>query len=248
MSGDPKIIEALKKLGLTEYEARAYVAVVELGEAEAYEVARRSRVPRTRIYDVLSKLENGGLIQKIRESRPAVYAAIPPERSLQPLKNQLVEELSHAISSLSHLYLSSRSVSKCEVSLLRGMQAYTAALELLDHAVESILVRMVCLPSDVFEKLTDRLRKARRRGIKVYLAIDTRLLRKIIPLEAIEDLLKEFDGRIVSPPIPLSFFVADFKDVLLLYVVPEAPENCYGFLLQDLGEVSDLLKRHFAGL
>ena len=238
----------MKKLGLTEYEARAYVAVVELGEAEAYEVARRSGVPRTRIYDVLSRLENGGLIQKIRESRPAVYAAIPPERSLGPLKNQLVEELSQAIEFLSRLYLSSRSVSKCEVSLLRGVQAYRAALELLDHAAENILVRVVYLPSEVFEVLIGKLRKARERGVEVHLAIDTRLFEKVISLESIENLLKEFGGRTVSPPIPLSFFVADFKDVLLLYVAPDSPEKCYGFLLQDLGEVSDLLRKHFAGL
>lgn len=248
MNGSQKIVEALKKLGLTEYEARAYVAILELGEVEAFEVAMRSGVPRTRIYDVLSRLENGGLIQKIRGSRPAVYAAISPERSLEPLKNQLVEELSEAIKSLNNLYLSSRPMSKCEVSLLRGMHAYRAALELLDHTMEDLLVRLVYFPPEVFETLVDKLRKIRERGVRIHLTIDSDLLEKTVSPEIIDKTLKEFSGRSMSSPIPLSIFVADFKDVLLLFVTPDALQNCYGFLLQDLGEISELLRKHFTGL
>ncbi|MCS7132516.1 MAG: hypothetical protein N3F65_01670 [Nitrososphaeria archaeon] len=248
MSGDRGVIEALKKLGLTDYEARAYVAVVELGEAEASEVAMRSGVPRTRIYDVLSRLENRGFIQRIRGARPAVYAAIHPERGLEPLKNQLIVELSESIRYLNKLYLSSRPISKCEVSLLRGVHAYRAALELLDNALGDLLVRVVYFPSEVFETLADKLRRIRERGVRIHLTIDISLLEKAIPRETINKVLEELGGRPVSSPIPLSFFVADFRDVLLLFVAPDSPENCYGFLLRDLGEVSELLKKHFAGL
>lgn len=245
MSGGQKTIDALKRLGLTEYESRAYIAIVEVGEAEASEIAMRSGVPRTRIYDVLSRLENRGLIQKIKGSRPAIYAAIPPEKGLEPLKGQLVEELSDSIKHLNNIYLSSKHMSKCEVSLFRGMHAYKVAIDLIDRAVRDLLVRVIYFPSDVFETLVDSLRKVRERGVRINLTIDIDLLEKAVPRGTAENVLEEFGGRPVSTPVPLSFFIADFKDVLLLFVAPDSPDNCYGFLLHDLGEVGELLKKHF---
>ncbi|MCD6235771.1 MAG: TrmB family transcriptional regulator [Thaumarchaeota archaeon] len=238
-------MSSLRKLGLTEYEARAYVTVVELGEAEAYEVARRSGVPRTRIYDVLSRLESAGLIQRIRETRPAVYSAISPERTLGPLKNQLVEELSKAINKLNYIYLSGKTASKCEVSLLRGMQAYRASLRLLREAGEDLLVRVVCLPIGVFEELVEELRRIREKGVKIYLTVDVKLLREMISIDRINEVLEEFGGRNFASPVPFNFFVADFEDAMLLYVPSDSPENCYGFLVQGVGDVGKLIKRRF---
>lgn len=62
MSEHEKLVHALKKLGLSEYETRACIALVELGKADASEISRRSGAPRTRIYDVLGKLEEVGKI------------------------------------------------------------------------------------------------------------------------------------------------------------------------------------------
>jgi len=49
------MIENLKKLGLSEYEAKVYVTLVGLGKATARE-NEASGVPRTRVYDVIEKL------------------------------------------------------------------------------------------------------------------------------------------------------------------------------------------------
>jgi Sugar-specific transcriptional regulator TrmB len=57
---EESIVVGLKKLGLTEYEARAYAALVGLGEATAREIHEASRVPRTRIYDILRDLGGKG--------------------------------------------------------------------------------------------------------------------------------------------------------------------------------------------
>ena len=244
VSEDRALVEALRKLGLTEYEARAYIAIVELGEAEAFEIARRSGVPRTRIYDILSRLEHSGLIQKIRGSRPALYASIPPERSLEHLKEKLFEEVSQAIDKLKMMYASSKAVSRCNVLLLRGDQAYESALKLLESAEEMIVARIIYLPSQVLEKILEKLRERLRKGIRVYLSMDLKLLRREVPLESLEEVLREFGGRAFSPPIPLSFLVADFRDLLLLYVPPDQPGNCYGFLVQDIGDVGELIKEH----
>ena len=43
-----EVVGGLRKLGLTEYEAKSYAALVGLGEASAREVHEASGIPRTR--------------------------------------------------------------------------------------------------------------------------------------------------------------------------------------------------------
>lgn len=52
-----QVVEQLQALGMSAYEAKAYVALVEAGEPlNGYEVAKRSGVPRSTVYEVLGKL------------------------------------------------------------------------------------------------------------------------------------------------------------------------------------------------
>lgn len=60
-------LETIKEYGLTEYEAKAYLALVELEEATAREMADVSRVPRTKIYGVIDDLHEKSLVEVIPE-------------------------------------------------------------------------------------------------------------------------------------------------------------------------------------
>ncbi|MGH3471500.1 MAG: TrmB family transcriptional regulator [Nocardioidaceae bacterium] len=59
---DVLAVERLVRLGLTQYEARAYVAMVRRDGSTAAEVARLAGVPRPRIYDVIDSLIGKGLV------------------------------------------------------------------------------------------------------------------------------------------------------------------------------------------
>lgn len=65
----------LESFGLSGYLARAYVALLDLGPAQARDVAERSAVPQGRIYDVLEKLHARGLIELLPEA-PKRYRAL----------------------------------------------------------------------------------------------------------------------------------------------------------------------------
>jgi len=60
-------VEKLQEYDLTEYEAKAYLALAELEEGTAREVAEVSRVPRTKIYGVIDDLQQKGLVEVIPE-------------------------------------------------------------------------------------------------------------------------------------------------------------------------------------
>ena len=73
--------ERLVAIGLSKYEAHAYLALLGHDDSTAVEVADRAGVPRQRIYDVLLSLRDKGLIL-IRDGRPARHSARPPSVAL----------------------------------------------------------------------------------------------------------------------------------------------------------------------
>ena len=74
----------LTRLGLTTYEAKAYLALVRRDSSTAAQVARLAGVPRQRIYDVLATLVEKGLAST-RPGQVVKYAAIAPELALERL-------------------------------------------------------------------------------------------------------------------------------------------------------------------
>ena len=71
--------ERLRKLmdfGLTEYQARVYLTLLDLGSATASQVPALSRVPRTRIYATMQQLHEKGLVEIVPET-PLKYKAVP---------------------------------------------------------------------------------------------------------------------------------------------------------------------------
>ena len=66
-------IEQLQQLGLTEYEARAYTAVLRQPGSTGYAIARRSGIPRAKIYEVLDALISKDLVNVSQEDGRTLY-------------------------------------------------------------------------------------------------------------------------------------------------------------------------------
>ena len=70
-------------LGLSEYEAKVYVSLIERGAAKARTLSTMSGVPRTKVYSVLKKLVDIGLVVEIPEE-PRRFAPLPPKTAFEP--------------------------------------------------------------------------------------------------------------------------------------------------------------------
>jgi HTH-type transcriptional regulator, sugar sensing transcriptional regulator len=88
----PDSTERLVELGLTTYEAKAYLALVRRDASSAAEVARLAGIPRQRIYDVLATLVQKGLATQ-RPGSPTRYSAVSPEFAIERLVLARREEL-----------------------------------------------------------------------------------------------------------------------------------------------------------
>ncbi len=90
-----EVIERLQHLGMSGYEAKTYLALVGAGEPlNGYEVAKRSGVPRSTVYETLAKLVARGAAFKVRGATDAVdYLPLPAKALLERLGRDYHESL-----------------------------------------------------------------------------------------------------------------------------------------------------------
>ncbi len=98
-----RIIDCLKSLGLTKYEALVYIALLKLVSATASEIHEISDVPRASVYPVIDQLLDKGLVS-VSQSAPKRFAAISPEDAISRLMDKIKKDAYFARDSLSLVY------------------------------------------------------------------------------------------------------------------------------------------------
>jgi sugar-specific transcriptional regulator TrmB len=86
-----KTLESLQRLGMSDYEIKAYVSLLQYGAQTAAEVSRFSTVPYSKVYEVLGRLESKGWVES-DVSRPSRYFPKPPDVALQSYRLQRENE------------------------------------------------------------------------------------------------------------------------------------------------------------
>lgn len=98
-----RIIECLKSLGLTKYEALVYISLLKVASATASGIHEISGVPRASVYTVIDQLLNKGLVS-VSQSAPKRFAAFPPEDAIARLMGTIERDAHYARDSLSLMY------------------------------------------------------------------------------------------------------------------------------------------------
>lgn len=78
----------LQDLGLSDKEAKLYLAVLELGEANIQQIAQKSGIKRTTVYDVINSLKEKRLLTEITKGKKAFFSAEDPRK----IESQLDEK------------------------------------------------------------------------------------------------------------------------------------------------------------
>lgn len=84
-----EIITKLMPLGLSEKEARVYVALLEIGRASAYAIAGKAGIKKPTTYVILGQLIEKGLAVEIPRERKQLFAARPPEEFFTEARKRL---------------------------------------------------------------------------------------------------------------------------------------------------------------
>jgi sugar-specific transcriptional regulator TrmB len=86
------VVEKLQRIGLTEYEAKAYLALLNTHLSTATKVSEKSGVPRTKIYTVLEALKQKGWV-RVYSGVPLLFKAVEPMRVFEKAKEDYAEFL-----------------------------------------------------------------------------------------------------------------------------------------------------------
>jgi sugar-specific transcriptional regulator TrmB len=83
----------LAQIGFSEYEAKAYVALLTKNPASAYEIAKASRIPTSKIYEVLSRLSEKKAVSTLGEESARKYMPVDPEEFIAGFRSGMENNL-----------------------------------------------------------------------------------------------------------------------------------------------------------
>lgn len=86
-------INLLNKIGLTDTEAKVYLALIKEGSISGYEASKISGVPRSKIYITLKSLVRKGFILFSENDSSTKYAAVPIDEISERIKHETTNTL-----------------------------------------------------------------------------------------------------------------------------------------------------------
>jgi DNA-binding MarR family transcriptional regulator len=152
----------LQQLGFSEYEARAYLALLQRNPLNGYELAKVSGLPRANVYAVLQKLEERGAVVRLDMPSGARYAPVAPTELTQRIASRFQDVLSATQQALEDL------ATPAAAEYVWNIQGYAA---LIDHAhalVDATQERLlVAIGRQEASALAEPLARAESRGVAV---------------------------------------------------------------------------------
>lgn len=138
---DMRTVDTLKRLGLTEYEAKVFMALNLIKVGTASDIHMASDVPRSAIYGALSKLEEKGLVE-IEQGKPMRYRSIAPVKAVEKLRSAIDDDCMKAMKQLEEAHARGGSQEQAEaVWTIRGvMNLYNKISDMVNDAGRSIIL------------------------------------------------------------------------------------------------------------
>jgi len=118
--------EDLREFGLSNTEAKVYLALIELNNSQVGEITKKSGVNRTNVYDALERLIEKGLVSYVTENNKKVFEAVNPER-FRLVVEEKQEKLLHLVKELNEKC--SKNKQEESATILRGKNGVKSVYE-----------------------------------------------------------------------------------------------------------------------
>ena len=204
--------DKLRKLGLTNGEARAYSALLELGSSTVGPIVSKSGIAYSKIYEVLDRLIEKGLASFVIKQKTKHFQPLEPRR-LQEYLDKKEEEIKESRTLLNEILpslsnLSSDSKNRQEAEIFLGEKGISTAYELLlkRSVGEEILFFYVHNPeydelvNEFYFGIWDQLNKLGKnfRNLKMKGLVN----REHYKIKMNRNLPSYINQRVVSAPVP----------------------------------------------
>lgn len=163
---DSDLRDALENTGLTQYQAEAYLALLDLGSAPAADIAEKSGVPGPRIYDVLRDLEDNGYVELFEQGR--LHARVHDPSSVIETFETRREQFERAMATVQDRW-ERPDIDNYAVSIVKRTET---ALERTEEAIRQADNQIkLCVSDDGFHRFLPHLRAAISRGVHVKICL-----------------------------------------------------------------------------
>ncbi|HEY6238392.1 MAG TPA: helix-turn-helix domain-containing protein [Thermoplasmata archaeon] len=158
-----RAVDVLGKVGLTLYEARAYIALVARGVGDAATVAQTAGIPRTSAYKVLESLSQKGYAAPTG-GKPILFRPKPPLEVAESLKTA-IQEVFEKLATL-HRIVGDHGEPQLVYLLSGRAKVVGKIVEMLDQSSQTFILTTP-QSADLREELGKKVAHAVKRGVQV---------------------------------------------------------------------------------
>lgn len=220
-----EVYSALKEFGLTDYETRAFIALITNGVSSAKDLSDRTKIPYSRIYDVLVNLENLGWV-KVISGRPMQYKAERPAFVAKLAKKQIEEKyvrIEHALlEKLEPLYGHEEEVESTPIWILNG-NVQQKIIDMIHSTQKSVTLFLKNPNENMLSDFFESLLALTGRKVDLFIIVDEKNLniknrniwRKLISIAKIQTVKNVlFDGILFDNQDMIIFLTTFFNNVV----------------------------------
>ena len=168
---------ALKSLGFTDYFTNIYAALLDSGEMNAHELSKLTRVPYSRIYEVLNDMVKRGIITKL-EGRPSTFIGNDPTEVFGSIKkkqeNEFQLNMDTSLPYLKQLFGEKSSAKKEQLTIYEGNRASTDHFRNVLNGTNRTIRAFIKNMNEIFPIIKMNLDFLRAKGIETQLVIEER--------------------------------------------------------------------------
>ncbi len=217
-------LKTMMDLGLTEYQARVYLALLELGTSTASRVPPLSRVPRTRVYGTMNQLHEKGLVEIIPET-PLRYRPVPLRDYLEHKARELREEAHRVEGSVEEFSREFRIRGELAVEERGRFEAIYGRrnvrerlMRMYEEAKKDIIgIGTANSPSRIVKSAIYTLEDRVKQGVTVRYAFPVTATNK----EHVDLISKYAKIKAITVHLPIYFYVFDEREILFNHPIPD---------------------------
>lgn len=187
------VTERLSNIGLSTYEAKAYVALLRENPVTAYELAKSSGIPTSKIYEVLTRLIEKKVVFTLGDEGTPRYFPVEAGEFIDRFKNSVESNLKALREDLSNLQV------KAAVSYVWNILDHGYLIEKAHRTIlDARKTLLVSIWKEELALLEPFFRRADEKGVRiaiVHFGVPAVRIGQVFPHPIQETLYKEKGGR-----------------------------------------------------
>jgi sugar-specific transcriptional regulator TrmB len=211
-------VDTLRPFGLTEYEAKCFVALSRIGAGTAKEIGEVSEVPRARVYDCMETLAEHSLVD-IQNASPRRFRAAGTEEVIRVLDRRCTRRIERLENHLRRLEPPGGSDDDGDVWVTEGDEEVAERAGGLIRDAEGELLLAVSVDGLLTDDVREALVAAAGRGVSITAGSPSEEiraeLRELVPAATVLETWTWWESHPIQPGALSAVVMADGRSLLV---------------------------------